>query len=238
MTVSCPECNHKLRVNVEDGKKIRVRCPKCSKVFVLDPDQENDDDVERAPAKTARRRESQHEEDDDRPARRRRDEEEDEEEFDERPRRRKKAKKKSPVLLWSVIGGGVALLVAGLVIIVVVAARSRGSAFEQHEAAVREAIAVSNELGAALETVKDKDSARTAAIKINQICDRMEALAKRERSLPRLTAEEERRLQNLVGAEVTALTQRLTAAGFQAGVRSQGEASFVAAAKRLQSLKK
>lgn len=237
MIVSCPECNNKLRVNVEMKTKPRIRCPKCSKTFVLNTNQEDEDNIERPSVKSKARRGPDDEEDDDRP-RRRRDEEDEEEEFEERPRRRKKARKKAPILLWSVIGGSLAVLVAGIVTIVLLASRSRGSALEQHEAAVREAIAVSNELGAALETVKDKDSARAAAAKINQICDRMEALARRERSLPRLTAEENLRLQNLVNAEVNAMKQRLTAAGFQAGMNSQGEPSFVAAARRLQALKK
>src|SRR5262245_56805000 len=53
MIVSCPECANKLRVNVEGSNRIRIRCPKCSKSFVLNAGQEDeDDDIERPSVKS------------------------------------------------------------------------------------------------------------------------------------------------------------------------------------------
>jgi hypothetical protein len=265
MIVSSPECDKKLRVSSETGPAKRVKCPGCSTTFVVRAQEEqtegrestavrakgrprddeyDDEDVEDSPpAKRRKRTRSEDDEDDEdldagparRPRTRARDDEDDEE-YDERPARRKKKKKaKSHVLLLSLVFGGVALVavVAGLLIFFL----SRGSPFSQHEAAAREGLAMMNELVAAIESVKDPNSARAAASRIHQICDRVQALERRIRNLPKLTVEENRRLESTMNAEFAALTQRMTQVGFQAGRNAGGEPSFVAAIKRLQSMK-
>jgi hypothetical protein len=205
---------------------------------------EREEEEERTDARRERKRrpDADEDEDEDRPARRkrrpesRREDEEDDE--DDRPVRRKKKRKKKGIsagLLIGLIGGGVAVL-AGIGVLLIFLLGGGGSPYSRHEAAAREVIALMNELAAALESVKDQNSARAAASRINSVCDRMEALSRRVKALPKLTAEEDRKLQNSLKGDMDAIAQRVVVATPQAAANARGEQTLVAAAKRLQSL--
>lgn len=263
MITACPECGKKLRINSVGSK--RIKCPGCSTVFAAVPDDADDEEPRRSAARATSKRRPEVDDDDDRdPDRprargRQRPHEEEEDEEDERPRRRKGASKEryaddddddprprrkkrkkqgSSALTW-LITGGVGFLVAMIVgVVVFLAVRGGGSgAYAQHEAAANELIGLMKELGAALESVQDANTARLAATKIDSVVDRVQALHQRMRTLGKITAEENRRLEQKIQSELMPLQARMTQAAFQAGMRSQGEPTFIAAAKRLESLR-
>lgn len=260
MIIACPECGKKLRMNSALPGK-RIKCPGCAAVFAPVPNEA----VEERPRKSvagaaSRRRPDVDEDDDDRARGRQRSREEDENEEDDRPRRRtgvvkgrrpdddddddprprrKKRKKQGSSALTWLITGGVGFVVAAIVgVVVFLAVRGGGSgAYAQHEAAANELIGLMKELQAAFESVQDVNTARLAATRINSVIDRVQALNQRMRSLGKITAEENRRLEQKVQSELMPLQTRMHQAAFQAGMRSQGEPTFIAAAKRLETLR-
>lgn len=252
--VTCPDCDTrmKLKAALPPGKK--VRCPKCSTIFAP---------VSGAPKKTAKspgdkervvttapkgRRNSaaaeREEEEDERPRRRQSsvvdDEDSEETEDDDRPRRpRKKRPRKSGkmgLVLGLVIGGGVLLAVLLVVGIVVMFVMGRKDSYKQNADAAAEMIACLEELASTMESIKDRNSAKSGAERINKTCDRLEKLAARVEKLPKLTQGEDERLKKEMQPKLDAVTQRMSRVAFQAGAASQGEPSFMAALQRLQQV--
>jgi hypothetical protein len=171
-----------------------------------------------------------------------RDERYDDDEVERRPRRKRSKRRRgsSAALIWSLVGGVGVLLLIGIVVVVLLLVVA-GSARAQHEAAMKESLQLMAELENALNEVKDQDSARVAAAKIQRVCDRLEALGNRVKGLPRMTPAEAKQLEDQYKPQADAFAQRMQKVGFQAGANSRGEPSFVAAAQRLvrvgQSLK-
>jgi predicted Zn finger-like uncharacterized protein len=231
----CTHCEAKLRVSATSAGK-KVRCPKCSEAFRV-PAGQDDRDEEVRPAKRAvdpphraEMVERRTEEDDeaDRPRRRigrgdddandraprmvRRRADDDE---DERPRRRKKRRAQTSMLPW-LIGGGVVLLllvVGGIVALVLILKSSKSTNYEKYEAVVKEMIDILNTMSEAFESIKDKESAKQAAVKINDAYERFLALDKRVASLPKLSRSDDQALQKKYDAELDKTLARFKRAG-------------------------
>ena len=92
-----------------------------------------------------------------------------------------------------------------------------------------------NELVAALESVNDTETAKAAAIRIESVCDRREALAAEARQV-RISAAKSRELQEKVQKAMAALKSRVRAAQVSAAEKSQDEASFVQSLERLEKI--
>jgi hypothetical protein len=224
-TVTCPQCQTllRLRAAVPPGKALR--CPHCSAVFTPAGPQaitEARPLPPPAPVQVPRTRPRPAEDDEDW----------EEEEIVRKPRRQKKVKRGNAALLWGLIGGGALLLILAGVLVLVLVLR-RQSNYEKHEALAREAVQVLEQLAVTMESVKDQDSARTAATGLNRVCDQLESLADRAKALPRLKPDEDRRLQTQFDPELKRLQQRIQQVAFQAGMNSRGEPAFLAAAQRM-----
>jgi hypothetical protein len=183
--------------------------------------------------------EDDEDEDDDRGRSRYRDREEDddrdEDEEEERPRRRKKKRrKKSSAAPWLLgIAGG--LLGIGAIIGLIFLIRGLGgdSTLSKHQKAAKELVRLMTDLVEALNSVRDRETAKSAAVRINKICDDVEALAERGKKLPKLSNSDDEKLRKEFMPQFQRVTQQLQQAGFNAGRASQGEPAMLQAAQRL-----
>jgi len=247
--ITCPYCATKLRLQTAIPPGKRVACPKCSGSFAPAGEAEPEPPVlEVAPPRASRNSEpadDYEDERDDRPRRRSRPvhgrtDDGDEDEYEDRRasrrfrRRPVRGGSNTALIVGLVIGGGV--LVLGAIIALAIALWPSGSNYSKHEAAAQEVIQLMRELAEALESVRDPASARTAAAKIEQICDRIEKLEQKLKSLPKITQAEDKRLKNKFEPELNQVAKRAENSAFQAGVNSGGEPSFVAALRRLERL--
>lgn len=252
--LTCPDCDTKLKLKAPllPGKK--VRCPKCSTLFAPMPEapKKTKSPVDKAPIATTvskgRRKpvavEREEEEEDERPRRRQSSTvaEEDSEEpgDDERPRRsRKKRPRKSGnrrLLFGLVIGGGVLcflLILAGIVVAVVMGHKDP---YKENEAAMKEMLTYFEEFATTMESIKDPQSAKTGAERINKICDRMEKVIARVVKLPKLTPAQNERLKNEMQPRIDVCVQRIARVAFQVQAATQGEPTFQAALQRMQQV--
>jgi predicted Zn finger-like uncharacterized protein len=262
-TIVCPHCETNLKLNSQIAPGRRVRCPKCSTAFVPETEEEHVEIFVDSPdaKETHRRRPAEEDtvqksrrehpgrgtrhaddesDDDERPGRRRRREEEDDE-GEDRPVRRKKRRKKAAgsggtiVLTVALVMGGLVVL-GGLGVGIYFAVHALADSYGKNEAAAKETISVLNELADALESVKDPPSARLAAARIEAVCDRMEQLATRIKGLPKLSPEDDKKLEQQFKAEITRINERIVKVAFQAGVNSKAEPAFMSAANRLKTV--
>ena len=212
VVVTCPDCDAKLKLKaaVPAGKK--VKCPRCSAAFapVAQPPEEPT---------------SRDDDEDDRPRRTR------------KKKRRAKSGKLALVLGLAIGGGMLCLLLIGAGITVALLVGSK-DAYKENEAAAKEMVECLEELVAALESVKDRNTAKAGADRINRACDRMEKLADRVPKLPKLTPEQDKKLENQIMPQINSLNQRMARIAFQAGLAAQGEPSFRAAVDRLTEVGK
>jgi hypothetical protein len=184
----------------------RVRCPKCAAVFAFHEEVEEEpvEAIEEERPRRRRAREPVEVIEEERPRRRgvrERDDDSDEryddDDVERRPRRKRSKRRRgsSAALIWSLVGG-VGALVLIVVVVVVLILAGRGNAYSQHEGAMKESLQLMADLENAMNGVKDQDSARVAAAKIQQVCDRLEALANRVKGMPKLTNIEAKQLQD------------------------------------------
>lgn len=103
----------------------------------------------------------------------------------------------------------------------------------KHEAVFKSTIEQLNELTDALESIKDRASARAAAVRINKVCDRLKELAKEAQGLPRLRKAEDKRLLEKYEWEIRKTRDRLETAAFTAARKSGGDPDYLKAAERL-----
>ena len=82
----------------------------------------------------------------------------------------------------------------------------------------------------------EANSAKAAAPKLEQICDRLEDLQRRQRALPEPSEKEKKQLQEKAMAELGKLTGRLGSASVQAAQKAQNEPTFLAAIKKYERL--
>ncbi|HYT94629.1 MAG TPA: hypothetical protein VEL76_38290 [Gemmataceae bacterium] len=255
--IICPSCGTKLRLNNPLPPGRQVRCPKCAVAFT--PGEDEPVTAVRPHATPAPLPRPE-------PVPRRRPAVPDDEDFDDRPKRKRPRKEQGSnlaLILSLSIGGG--LLVIGLVVLIIVLSSSGsskqpevvvkggvpqpkgqqppfpvpqggGAAFAQNEALARDMIAILNEMADALESVRDKNTARVAAARLQQVCNRMENLVQRVAGVPKLTPEEDLRLQQQFNTQLMQAQIRMQRVAAQAGQNSQGEPSFQAAALRMQQV--
>jgi hypothetical protein len=108
----------------------------------------------------------------------------------------------------------------------------------QHEVVIKGMVEQLHVLADAFESVKDKDTAKTAAGKINKVCERLSELAKQVKKLPKLTQEEDKRFQKKYEPELAKASRRLQQVAVQAGTNSGGEPEFLKSLGRLQEVGK
>lgn len=106
----------------------------------------------------------------------------------------------------------------------------------RHEAVIKGAIELLNELADALEGVKDRASARVAAVKIDKVCDRLGELSREAESLPRIRKVEDERLQKKYEREIRKASDRMETAAFRAAPNSGGDPAFLKAVARLEEV--
>ena len=233
MRVTCPECAQALSLKAELPPGKRIKCPKCATVFAPIP-VEAEEPLEEISEKPLRKKPA--------PTRTREDDDDDDDrdDYEERPRKRKSKAKKggSSLLLYSVLGGVGVLVAIGIFVTLFFVIAGRGNARERHEAVAQDAVSALVDLENVFRTVKNKDTARDAAVKINQICDRLEEIGKKAKTLPRISVADDQQLQAKFKPQIDAINQRMGQVGFQAGMNSGGEPSFMAAAMRLERVGK
>ena len=120
-----------------------------------------------------------------------------------------------------------------VIVVVVLILMGASSALHQHEEAMKESLQLMAEFENTMNEVKDQNSAHVAADKIQRTCDRLEALGNKVKGLPKLTPMDAKQLQDKFKPQTDAFAQRMQKVGFQAGLNSRGEASFMAAVQRL-----
>jgi len=111
--------------------------------------------------------------------------------------------------------------------------KKSGAALEKHEKVMEEMLGLMKELLQAFESVKDRATAKTAAGRINKVCDGLEAVAKRAKDLPNPPPDVEDRLKKKYEPELKKLAEQMGQVAFKAGQASGGEPSFLEAAQRL-----
>jgi hypothetical protein len=158
----------------------------------------------------------------------------DEDEDRLRPKKKKKKKKRSGSngLIVAIVGGlaGV-LVVVGIVVAVIKLDLFGGGA--SHESAAREIVGILEEVIAALDSVRDANTARQAATRIDALSGRIEALAERVRNLPKITKSEDERLQQKYGAQLASLTIRLKNSSERATMNSQNDITLLQSLLRM-----
>jgi hypothetical protein len=237
-SITCPSCGTGLKIKVDLPPGKRIKCPRCETTFAPEGDGEpgavpagavQSGPPRPAPAPPPRRSREEEDDFDDEPARPAR-------------RKRKPARKgANPILILCLaIAAGVLFVGGGVTVLISLLSKGGGasSAYGQNEAVAKELVQALTDMAEALESVKDANSAKTAAGKLNTICDRVEGLAKRAKELPKLTQAEDKRLKDQYEPQMRTLAGRMQNAGFEAGRRCGGEPSFLEAAKRRERLGK
>jgi hypothetical protein len=111
-----------------------------------------------------------------------------------------------------------------------------GGETAKHEAVMKDMIKALDDLGDALATVKDKVTAKAAAVKINEICDRLSALGNKASALPKLSKAQNDALELKYKPQLEKVSKRLEPIAFQAGANSGGEPEFIKSLQRLQEV--
>ena len=108
----------------------------------------------------------------------------------------------------------------------------------KYEAVIKGMVGQLNELADALGSVKDKDTAKTAAGTIDKICDRLSELGKEAQTLTKLPKDEDDKLMKKYQPELLKATKRIQGVAFRAGQNSGGEPAFLKSLMRLQEVGK
>jgi hypothetical protein len=109
-------------------------------------------------------------------------------------------------------------------------------ALQDHEAVMKDTIKAFADLADALESVKDRDTAKAAAPKINDAAERLEALKKKADKLGEPKGEEGKKLLGKYQSEFEKQALRMRTAA-NAAQKGGGEPDFDKAIKRLADLK-
>jgi len=133
--------------------------------------------------------------------------------------------------LWLCIGGG-GVLEAGTVLLILLLVLGGTS----HESIMRDSVALTNEAASVFEAVKDRESAKAAAPKLLAIAERAQSLKKRVDELPKLSADEQKKLLDKYLPELLKAGERANRAQNQAQRNSGGEPSFQEAIRKLERL--
>jgi hypothetical protein len=107
---------------------------------------------------------------------------------------------------------------------------------DKHERVIKDMVDQMNSLADALESVKDKASAKEAAVKINKICDRLTELGNEAKSLPKITKSEDDRLMKKYEPEMNKATERLKKVTLTAAAKCDAEPDFMKSLERLEKV--
>jgi hypothetical protein len=123
-------------------------------------------------------------------------------------------------------------IVAGFLCACMVVSMS-GCSGSKHEGVMKDTISVMDEISVALESVKDKDSAKAAAPKIEAAADKLEALKKKAKDMGDPSKEEQEKLLKEYTPKLMAAAARMAKAGQEAGVKAAGEPTFMKAIEKM-----
>src|SRR5262245_29990822 len=104
---------------------------------------------------------------------------------------------------------------------------------EQHEAVLRGMVETWDELADVLEQVRDKETAREAAGKVDKIYNRFEDLIRKSKSRPRVSKREDKRLAEKFQPDTDRVSKRFGNAVFSALMKSNREKTLVESLRRL-----
>ena len=110
------------------------------------------------------------------------------------------------------------------------------SAYQQNREVGDEMVSIFNEYADALESVKDEETAKAAAVKINAANDRLEKLVARKDKIPKVSKADKEKLDKEYKPKFAEAAGRLQKVAFSAGLKSKGEKSFLEALQRMQSI--
>ena len=125
-------------------------------------------------------------------------------------------------------------VVVGLIFAVAVSGCN--SAYKKHEEVIQGLVKATSDFADALESVKDRETAKAAAVKINRIVDQLEELGKKAEDLPLITKRDDDKLIEKYKPEIKKQQERVEKVAFQAGVNSGGEPSFQKALERFKAV--
>jgi ABC-type transporter Mla subunit MlaD len=127
------------------------------------------------------------------------------------------------------------LLLAGVGIVLACGLSGCGNdAYEKSEAGAKDMIKAMNEIADALETVKDKDTAKKAAPKIEQAANKMEEIGKTLGNL-KLTKAQDDKLTKELEPEMNKAAARLQKVTAPAAAACEKEEAFMKSMLRLES---
>jgi uncharacterized membrane-anchored protein YjiN (DUF445 family) len=130
------------------------------------------------------------------------------------------------------------LILLGVWVILACSLSGCSDNYAKHEAIGNEMVKALNDLADALESVKDKASAKAAATKINEICDRIAEIGKRASALPKVTQSDDNKLKAKFEPELKKVSDRLAQVALKAGAASGGDPDFLNSLKRLEQVGK
>ena len=122
----------------------------------------------------------------------------------------------------------------GIGLILAVAAVGCDTSYKKHEALVKDVIVVLNDMGDALESVKDPASAKAAAAKIDGICDRFKDIRDKVDALPKLSKSDDEKLVKNWKSDLDKAMSRVRAAGQQASQKAGATVELENSIKRFQ----
>jgi hypothetical protein len=108
-----------------------------------------------------------------------------------------------------------------------------GQDYAKSEALTRDVIKTFQDLTEVLDSITDKESAKSAAAEIDKISDRFEEWIKAAEKLPRLKKEDEDKLTKQFEAEQKNMMTKMAMTAAKAGKNSGGEPTFLASMTRL-----
>lgn len=98
--------------------------------------------------------------------------------------------------------------------------------YNKNHAFLQEMASLMEDAVTAMESVKDVETAKTAATKINANCDRLSTLATKIKDLPKVTVPQQKKLNAEFAGKLTAIGERLHAAVLKANTASGGDSEF------------
>ena len=112
---------------------------------------------------------------------------------------------------------------------------SESRAYRQNEQAIKDMIDGMNEIASALESVRDRNSARAAAGRINNASAKWERVAVQMRTLPKISFADNSRLKEAYREKLESAKSRMQRVARRAGTLSQREPTFQASIRRMQA---
>jgi DNA repair exonuclease SbcCD ATPase subunit len=100
-------------------------------------------------------------------------------------------------------------ILGGFLVISCLCLSGCGNAVKQHEEVLNEVVQLMTEFAVAIEGINDPESAKAAAKKIDEITAKLEALDKKAKALPRISAEENTRLETKMKQEIETIKNRV-----------------------------